>query len=47
MAVDGIRNALRDVEHQLVAGSDDLGENSEGVEADFDGFVSNMDVDSD
>ena len=44
MAVDGIRNALRDVENQLVAGSDELGEDSEGVEADFDGFASDMDV---
>ena len=47
MAVDGSRNAVRDVEHQLVAGSDDLGENSEGVEADFDGFAPAMDVDND
>ena len=45
--MDGIRNALRDVENQLVAGSDDLGEDSEGVEADFDGFASDMDVDID
>ena len=42
--MDGIRNALRDVEHQLVAGSDDLGEDSEGVDADFDGFALDMDV---
>ena len=35
MAVDGIRFALRDVEHQLVKESDDLGEDSEGVEADL------------
>ena len=47
MAVDGIRNAQRDVEHQLVAGSDDLGEDSQGVEAHFDGFPSDMDVDID
>ena len=47
MAVDGIRFALRDVEHQLVKESDDLGEDSEGDEADFDGFASDMDVDTD
>ena len=47
MAVDGIRNALRDVEHQLVPGPDDLGEDSEGVDADFDGFALDMDVDID
>ena len=47
MVLDGIKNALRDIEHQLVAGSDDLGEDSEGVEADFDGFASDMDVDID
>ena len=47
MAVDGIRNTLRDVEHQLVAEFDDLGEDSEGVEVDFDGFISGMDVDID
>ena len=47
MAVDGISNAVHDVEQQLVAGSDDLGEDSEGVQADFDGFASDMDVDID
>ena len=45
--MDGIRNALRNVENQSVAGSDDLGEDSEGVEADFDGFASDMDADID
>ena len=44
MAVDDIRNALRDVEHQLVQGSDNLGKDSAGVEADFDGFASDIDV---
>ena len=47
MAVDGIRNAPHDVEQQLVAGSDDLREDSEGVQADFDGFASDMDVEND
>ena len=40
-------NAPREAKDQLVAGSDDLGEDSEGVEADFDGFASDMDVDID
>ena len=30
-----------------MAGPDDLGEDSEDVEEDFDGFASDMDVDSD
>ena len=45
--MDDIRNALHEVEDQLVAGPDDLGEDSEDVEEDFDGFASDMDVDSD
>ena len=45
--MDGIRNALHEVEDQSVAKSAGLEEESKGAEADFDGFESDMDVDSD
>ena len=38
---------MHEVEDQFVTGPDDLGEDSGGVDEDFDGFASEMDVDSD
>ena len=44
-AVHDIRSALQNVEGQLMPGSDDLGHDSGGVEADSHAMASHMDVD--